>query len=1194
MIIRELFEKDINRSINGVVKVQQTDEASIEQELSEYVVTRELQRHFANFFDSYGKSLDVPTDKIGVWISGFFGSGKSHFLKMLSYLLANKEIAGKPAVEYFDGKLEDPMVYSRMLRCANVPTETILFNIDSKGGQFKEGDTAKTALLRAFQVAYYEYRGFYGQDLKLAKLEEFIDDQGKTQQFRAAFERINGEPWLESRESYTYFEDDTVAALQEALGMSEQAARNWFDGSENELESSEAFAKHINEYVEQRAAQAGGHFRLLFMVDEVGQFIGSDVSLMLNLQTLVEDLGSTCGGNVWVMVTSQEAIDEVAMVVGKDFSKIQGRFNTRLSLSSSSVDEVIKRRVLDKTSSAQLELKNEYSAQSAVLKNLFTFSGTRDDMRGYESETEFAESYPFVGYQFKLLPDVMEEIRKHGTKAQHMSTGERSMLSAFQESTQAVQEEPLSALVPFWHFFDTISKDLEHGITRVFDRVERAAEAGQGLKPEDVNVLKVLYLVRYVSYVETTLGNISIFMVDSMDVDKVALRENVKASLSRLVNENYVARQGDKYNFLTNQEQDIERAINNTEVESAEVIDEIKKTLFSDLYTERKLSHGANNFPFDCYVDDSLYGASKGGMKLNVITLADSLSQASDGELELKSTEEAMVVLSNESDYYDVLLNAAKIRKYVRTQNVSQLDPTTQEIIGRKQKEANFNIGEAKTLLANAVVNARCAVNGHMEQVRATNAKQVFDQVLEKLASAVFSKANYITAPAESDEDARRTLLGTVQGTLEGMEAPNAPAVAEMRQFLELQNQIHQKPTMGDVQRKFQAKPYGWRDVDVALVAAQLIAAQEATLSFGGQKLANNNPQTVECLRKQADKAVLEKRVRAADHLLKKAAAILKDFNGKTVSPSDEDALTANILEALKNAKEHCAELIQNNFRGIEPQYPYPGRKIIEEGAHAVSQVLENQADQVAFLNSLIENEDALLDFAEDMEDVDKFFDTQKRVFDESVAQLAKVAKDTMYLEGNQEAQDAIASTKQILEMPKPYGKIQELSLLQGNLEKAHSSVVQAARNKLLDAIANEREEAAKYVVKQDECADVAKAALSTASKGIEALEGRVHSAETVYDLNALKAELDTWANTVYDRIDKAVAEERARRAKGSKPGTQPVEPPKPQPKTKTVNRTFAFSRSTLGSEAEIDQYLAEVKQKLVSELEGYDSIRLS
>ena len=161
-IIRDLFAKDINRSINGVVKVQDSKDGSIRQELDEYVVTRELQRHFATFFKAYGDAIDARTDKIGVWISGFFGSGKSHFLKMLSYLLENRQIGGKSAIRYFDGKIVDPMVAAAMERACSVPTQAILFNIDSKAGQWKQGDTAPTALLRGFERMFYEARGFYG------------------------------------------------------------------------------------------------------------------------------------------------------------------------------------------------------------------------------------------------------------------------------------------------------------------------------------------------------------------------------------------------------------------------------------------------------------------------------------------------------------------------------------------------------------------------------------------------------------------------------------------------------------------------------------------------------------------------------------------------------------------------------------------------------------------------------------------------------------------------------------------------------------------------------------------------------------------------------------------------------------------------------------------------------------------------
>ncbi|MEI2997780.1 MAG: hypothetical protein V8T51_00645 [Senegalimassilia faecalis] len=232
---------------------------------------------------------------------------------MLSYVLENGEVGGKRVIDYFDGKLKDPMVYEDMRRCAKVPTEAMLFNADTKGGNWKSGDTAKTALLRTFERVFYENLGFCGENLKVAKLEQIVEQRGKTAEFRETFANISGMEWLEARADYDFYEDDVVEVLQTVLGMSESAARHWFDGEEDDVIAIDSFVSQVNKYCEARAAENGGQFRLLFMADEIGQFIGEDQSLMLNLQTLVEEFGARCGGRVWVMVTSQEAIDEVAI-----------------------------------------------------------------------------------------------------------------------------------------------------------------------------------------------------------------------------------------------------------------------------------------------------------------------------------------------------------------------------------------------------------------------------------------------------------------------------------------------------------------------------------------------------------------------------------------------------------------------------------------------------------------------------------------------------------------------------------------------------------------------------------------------------------------------------------------------------------------------------------------------------------------
>ena len=387
MLLKDMFLKDIERDIRGVIKVAQTSEEDIYQELDEYVVTQELHRHLSKFYDNYQKGINGKTDKMGVWISGFFGSGKSHFLKILAYLLENKAVKGKKPVDFFEEKVKDPLVYANMKRTANVETETILFNIDSKSSL--DNKSKEDAILRVFMKVFYEHRGYYGDIPGVAEMEKYLDKQGVYEAFKDEFKALAGESWEDRRNSFYFDADFVIGALTKVTDMSEESARNWFEHGVNNFEISiEKFAKDVKEYIDEK----GPNFHLVFLVDEIGQYIGDRRNLMLNLQTLTEDLGTHAQGKVWIMVTSQESIDSIVKVKGDDFSRIQGRFDTRLSLSSISVDEVIKKRILEKHPHVTDKLKVLFPEKSAILKNLISFRESTADLRGYDNEQEFSES----------------------------------------------------------------------------------------------------------------------------------------------------------------------------------------------------------------------------------------------------------------------------------------------------------------------------------------------------------------------------------------------------------------------------------------------------------------------------------------------------------------------------------------------------------------------------------------------------------------------------------------------------------------------------------------------------------------------------------------------------------------------------------------------------------------------------------
>ena len=440
-----MFTKPIDRDIKGVIKVGQGDDSNVRQELEEYVVTRELQKHFADFFSSYKKGIKGNTDKMGVWISGFFGSGKSHFLKILSYLLANKEVDGKTAIEYFidDDKIKDNMVLADMKLAATTSTDVVLFNIDSKGET--SGKHSKDAIVSVFLKVFNEMQGFCGSMPFLADLERKLTDENKYDEFINKFVESFGSPWIEARNEFDFIQDDVVEVLSDMEFMSVDAARNWCEKAVEPYSISiENFAKLVNKYIDKK----GNNHHVVFLVDEIGQYIGEDSKLMLNLQTVTEDLGIACGGKAWIIVTSQQDIDSITKTKGNDFSKIQGRFDTRLSLSSSNVDEVIRKRILDKKSTAEQTLNLLYDEKATIIKNLIIFNDGAEK-KLYSDRNNFSAVYPFVPYQFNLLGNVLTSIRTHGASGKHLAEGERSMLAMFKESAMKVMQDEPGVIVSF-------------------------------------------------------------------------------------------------------------------------------------------------------------------------------------------------------------------------------------------------------------------------------------------------------------------------------------------------------------------------------------------------------------------------------------------------------------------------------------------------------------------------------------------------------------------------------------------------------------------------------------------------------------------------------------------------------------------------------------------------------------------------
>lgn len=1174
MKIQSMFQKNINRDINGVIKVAQDDEQSLVQELGEYIITKELRRHFSTFFDNYSKAIDHPTDKVGVWISGFFGSGKSHFLKILSYLLSNAKVGERTAVDFFKDKFDDPMMYATVVKCTNIPTESILFNIDIEGPINKD----KTAVLRVFTKVFYNHLGFYGEDLKIAKLERFVDKQGKTEAFRKAFEEINGASWLESRSSYAFFEDDIVSVLKSVLGMSEPAARNWFNGGENSDMSIKQLVEEIKSYVDGK----GKDFRLLFCVDEVGQYIGDDSDLMINLQSIVEEVGSKCIGKVWVMVTSQEAIDSVVKISGDDFSKIQGRFNTRLSLSSASVDEVIKKRILEKTEDADRLLRLVYDKEHAVLKNLFTFNNAVLDIKGYANGAEFSATYPFVPYQFIIIQKVLAEIRKHGNSGKHLSGGERSMLSGFQEAAQSVQDKDENAIVPFSQFYDTVHTFLESPIRRVIDRSQTAADQRDGLEQRDVSVLKLLYLVRYIDDIKANIDNIAILMVDDIRTDKINLRREIAMSLERLVAQNYVARNGDTYSFLTDEEQDIASDINKTTVDTGMIVASVGQTIFSEIYPSKKYKYNKYDFAYDQYIDETIVGAATGGVRLRFITAVSYYSNAPEAKLIMDSqaNNEAIVLLSSAVQYFEELETAAKIRKYIKQKNVSQLPESIQDIIRKRQAQARMLEESARKQIEKAIVDGTFFICGEKVDIKYGEARSKLDEALKQLIEGVYSKLNFVNVFRESDADILKVLNGEPeQGGFAGQGANNEFALNEVSQWLEERYRSHVPVSMFDVQRRYQAIPYGWREVDIAAIIARLIVSQKIEIRYGGAVVGKDDKNLVGYLRKKSEieKASVSRRIAPSEELMRKSVTFLRDWLGQIGIPEDEDGLICFVKEILETKHAHYDKLLSEYNLDR-----YPQKEVVTAACDLFSDILSQKRDNVALLTRLIAKQDDLLNSSEDMEDVETFFKNQRPIFDAARRLQRDLQNERDYFVTDSAATEKIKEISTILAMPKPYARIKDLPDLMQGVNNAYGTLLEQKKEEVLGIItqcmgdvhtlAGVKGHGNNEVKKSDDRFDEYKQ--------------KVAEATSLIVLDAMITQLLNYKDQVCKWLEVFLHE------KPTPPG-EGGEQPKPK-KIVQIRRYDVFPVKRLTSREDVEEYLEGIRKKLYDSLEANDGIQIN
>ena len=1217
MNIEDIFSKQLTRDINGVVKAEQIDNDSVYVELDEYIVTQELDRHFRRFFETYIPAVKqrnpAVANKIGVWISGFFGSGKSHFIKILAYLLENRTVTHlgqtRQAVDFFKDKINDAMLFADIHSAVSRPADVILFNIDSRANS----DDGENAILKVFLKVFNERVGYCADFPHIAHLERELDKRNQYNTFKDKFAELTGSDWLEQRDAYDFYRDELAESLAFASQQSIESTRQWVMQLENNLPLDISnFCKWVKDYLDRQ-----GERNILFMVDEVGQFIGKNTQMMLKLQTITEDLGAICEGRAWVIVTSQSDIDvaigQFDKRDGEDFSKIQGRFYTLLQLSSSNTSEVIQKRLLLKTEPAGLELSTVFAEQGDILRNQLSFDKTTTAaLNGYSDASSFIDNYPFVPYHYPLVQKVFESIRTKGATGKHLAMGERSLLDAFQSAAKQVKAQNIGVLIPFYCFYAPIESFLEPAVKRTIDQ---ACELNS-LTEFDGKILKTLFLIRYVDVLKSTLDNLVTLSIEQIDADKISLKKQIEESLNRLERQLLIARNGDEFIFLTNEEKEIENEIQHTDVEPSELTHKLSSIIFDDVLSRQntyrypvnkqdfRVSRFCNGHPKD--------GTSLEDLVVKVISPLDSLYDSFINEQScLNSSLDGegcvLVKLPDHPRIFGYKGLDGDLARFIKTdrflkQNSGQR-PEQELLLREKQLENLEREKHLRNELELLFAEAEIYAIGAKLPAKSSTLSGMLDEAYQYVLENTFSKLTLLRlTPGDVLKEIQAILFADDMGQLNmdlSASECNPDATQEVEWYINLKVERNEAIYIRDILNRFSHRPYGWPDNEILLLVARLGLAGKISFTISGTELPLKKAyEPFTSVRKQGELRI--QKIRQHDELqLKKAVGLLKTVFNKSFVGSGEKELSEHIRSALTQWQEQL-----NSFSSKAQTGHYPGKAKIEAGLVLVVSLL-NQTNSFSLITELIEHTNTLEDFAEDFEDLDDFYNAQFQTWQALAAALNDQFKaNRLVLEKDESALKALTELERIYKLPEPYSQLKQIRPLIEQVQKINVQLILEKRSVAHALIDQSLVKVQSALTEAHAPVDVVNLALYP----LQQSKKRIDNTDSIPQINSEQQEVEAHEEDAYEQINGYIESQRKKsmdppvvsgETTSSQSAGNIAEPKVVTPAAKKIVTISPANLATLNvssfieTPAQVEQYLTLIREELLKAINAGDRVRI-
>lgn len=1077
MKLKDLYDKPINRAVNPAVSATKFDPETERIEIQEYVFTDEIINGLFRILDAIKNNK--PYDHVGIWIDGYYGSGKSHFLKYLDYCITpstreravNRLLAAVKAIDPLDEKHNLNFDYDELLSIANwlkrATIDTCIFNLETS---YDNSTDKKKAFLHVFWNEFNGKRGFNKFNITLAQnLEKPLAEKGVFEAFKERIAEEGGD-WNDPGMAADLIDNelDWVLDIAKELAptLSVDSIRERIIKRDTNM-SIDRFGMELASYLKDK----GDDYRLILLADEVSQFINKERDRYLNLQEIITKLSEACDNKVWVACTAQqdlsEIMDDCHIAEEKDKEgKIKGRFEVKVSLKGTQPEVITQKRILDKKEEVKPELAALYNKYKAGFDLQFKLPTSYSS---YETQDDFVDYYPFVPYQFKLIMQVFNSFLNLGYVAKEVKGNERSIIKVIHSTAKTNADAELGKFISFDELYNNMFEEgLQARGQKAVDNALRMARTYQTDRPERtrlaVRVANVLFMICNISQTDqlvfpATLDNVTSLLINDMETPRLNIKNEVEKVIEFLCDNNIIRREQGKngapetYAFYSEEEMKVAQLIQSQVVDNNTQAEQLKE-IFNRYITalRNKEQYKTRSFSVGLTIKQRTFLSNNPDVQVEFVMDAD---YESAEQLALQNSNVNRMVYYVGPQYRDNkrLYNAfywyCQANRYMATPVTSEDNKKTRDEFEKRANELYDGIirKEFEKILDTCPIVSGLSVIDEAElgQKRGNDRYRV---AMDKHLSSIYTKANLVDYPSmpRTTEQLKKAILRNVNpGDYDGMNAVLTDAEHEVEIYL---NKQFAEVNVSDVLAKFAKAPYGWDNICTLFIINELVRRHNRDYSYAN----NPNVETSTVANRivsESNKFTLRQAKVISPQVIQNFIAAWKEIFGISAVPSSTDS--TQLFRACRDIESvySLAKFIKG-YKDIEQQIAgYQFCQPIREAIDLFESWL-NERDPQKFFNLVIAAKDEAKVLIDKCKEVVQFTHDQLDTY----KQLIQFQTDNQYNFPFVpiEMQGAVTDFGKLKDDPWPISGLRGYIKLQRQLSGILNSVRDDLRSQVRDA----------------------------------------------------------------------------------------------------------------------------------------------